>query len=151
MVPSIIYLFFFFFGIQDREGRKLRQDEREGNGRGGEQRKVMVKGRMDRGRGESYLHLSFIICTMSSIACLYALMITVGCICCSKKGSETAIISPAKMKKIITLFKLSWLNGRVLAYGVEGTRIEICTGPKISCYACCVLGHGTLLSFASLT
>ena len=43
-----------------------------------------------------------------------------------------------------------WLSCRVLAYGAEGPRIEICTGPKISCYVCCALGQGTLLSFAPL-
>ena len=36
------------------------------------------------------------------------------------------------------------------AYGAEGPWIEICTGPKISCYVCCAPGQGTLLSFASL-
>ena len=43
-----------------------------------------------------------------------------------------------------------WLSGRVLTCGVEGPWIEIWTGPKISCYVCCALGQGTLLSFATL-
>ena len=46
--------------------------------------------------------------------------------------------------------KASWLSGRVLVCGAEGSRIVIWTGPKISCYACCALGQGTLLSFAPL-
>ena len=42
-----------------------------------------------------YLILSRRMSTKSSRACLYALMITVGCICCSRKGPATVSISPA--------------------------------------------------------
>ena len=37
-----------------------------------------------------------------------------------------------------------------VAFCAEGPWIEIGTGPKISCYACCALGQGILLSFAPL-
>ena len=47
--------------------------------------------------------------------------------------------------------QVQWLSGRVLAYGAEVPWIEICKGPKISCYACCALGQGTLLSFLHST
>lgn len=43
-----------------------------------------------------YLILSLRISTRSSKACLKALMITVGCICCWRKGSATASISPPR-------------------------------------------------------
>ena len=34
---------------------------------------------------------------------------------------------------MIPFWEAPWLSGRMLAYGAEGPRIKIYTGPKISC------------------
>ena len=47
----------------------------------------------------THLTLFLRISSKSSSACLYALITTVGCICCSRKGAATASNSPATNDK----------------------------------------------------
>lgn len=63
-----------------------------------------------------YLILSLRISTRSSKACLKALMITVGCICCWRKGSATESISPPgkRWQSISIIANISYVSIQVL-------------------------------------
>ena len=80
----------------------------------------------------------FVLC-VCGCACVWGVGCVCVCVCvcvftsCFFHKNVTTLI----LTCIMIAWERAWHNGRVLAWGVEGLWIENCTGPKISCYACC--------------